>query len=302
MKKETTGVIFNIQRFSIHDGPGIRDLVFLKGCPLRCAWCSNPESQHFCQELSYRRSKCVGCHACVPACPQGAIRAGEDGGIEIDRGLCRRCFTCARVCCSRALSAIGEEISARELVRRVMGQHLSWRAQSGVTLSGGEPLCQPEFTAEVFRLLHEEGTTTALETCGCAPFEAIEQVAPHCDLIHFDLKLMDTELHRRYTGADNQGILDNLYRLSRRFPHIPLIVRTPLIPGVNDSGENLSATAEFLRGLPSLRDYELLPYHDFGEGKYRQLGRAYSLAGLERPDKAAVRAKNDALREIIFSG
>lgn len=302
MDRETTGTIFNIQRFSIHDGPGIRDLVFLKGCPLRCAWCANPESQRSRPELSYRRSSCVGCRACVAACPRGAVRAGEDGGVQIDRALCGGCFACARACCSHALSAIGEEVSARELVRRIMGQHLSWRAHSGVTLSGGEPLCQPEFAAAVLRLLHGEGTTTALETCGCAPFEAIELVAPHCDLIHFDLKLMDPELHRRYTGADNREILDNLRRLSRRFPHIPLIVRTPLVPGVNDSVENLSATAQFLRRLPSLRDYELLPYHNFGEGKYRQLGREYPLAGLERPDKAAVRARNDALRRIIFSG
>lgn len=302
MGGEITGTIFNIQRFSIHDGPGIRDLIFLKGCPLRCAWCANPESQEFCPELLYRRSKCIGCHACAAACPRQAIRAAEDGGIQIDRTLCRRCFACVRACCSRALACVGEEISAQALVRRVMGQHLSWRAESGVTLSGGEPLCQPEFAAEVLRLFREEGAGTALETCGCAPFEAIERVAPHCDLIHFDLKFMDPELHRRYTGADNGGILDNLRKLSRRFPHIPLIVRTPLIPGVNDGEENLSAAVELLRQLPSLRDYELLPYHNFGEGKYRQLGRDYPLAGLERPDKAAVRAKNDALREVIFSG
>lgn len=302
MVKEITGTIFNVQRFSIHDGPGIRDLIFLKGCPLRCVWCANPESQHFFPELSYRRSKCIGCRACAAACPQGAVRGEDDGSIQIDRSLCRRCFACTRACCSRALSSVGEEISAQALVRRVISQHLSWRAESGVTLSGGEPLCQPEFAAEILQLFREEGVTTALETCGCAPFEAIERVAPHCDLIHFDLKIMDPELHQRYTRADNREILDNLRKLSQRFPHIPLIVRTPLIPGINDSEENLSATVDFLRQLPSLRDYELLPYHNFGEGKYHQLGRSYPLAGLERPDKAAVRAKNDALREIIFSG
>ena len=302
MIREITGTIFNVQRFSIHDGPGIRDLIFLKGCPLRCAWCANPESQQFDPELFYRHSKCIGCHACAAACPHGAIQGANDGGVQIHRTLCRKCFACAQVCCSHALSRSGEKISAQALVQRVMGQHLSWRAESGITLSGGEPLCQPEFSAELLRLFHQEGASTALETCGCAPFESIEQVAPHCDLIHFDLKLMDPELHRRYTGADNTEILDNLRKLSLRFPHIPLIVRTPLIPGVNDCEANLAATANFLRQLPSLKDYELLPYHNFGEGKYHQLGRTYPLAGLERPDKAAVRAKNDALREIIFSG
>ena len=185
---------------------------------------------------------------------------------------------------------------ARTLVERVMAQHMSWRAEGGFTLSGGEPLAQPDFAAELLQRFREEGVGTALETCGYVPFEAFQKAAPFCQLIFFDLKCMAPEVHRRYTGVDNRRILDNLMALSREFPDLPLRVRTPLIPGVNDGREQLSEIVQFLRRLPSLADYELLPYHNWGEGKYRQLGRSYPLAGLEPPDRGAVRRLNDELR------
>ena len=165
-----------------------------------------------------------------------------------------------------------------------------------MTLSGGEPLAKPDFAAELLQRFREEGVGTALETCGYVPFEAFQKAAPFCQLIFFDLKCMAPEVHRRYTGVDNRRILDNLMALSREFPDLPLRVRTPLIPGVNDGREQLSEIVQFLRRLPSLADYELLPYHNWGEGKYRQLGRSYPLAGLEPPDRGAVRRLNDELR------
>ena len=299
MAQSAVGTIFNVQRFSIHDGPGIRDLVFLKGCPLRCAWCANPESQKAAPELDYRAVKCIGCHACAAVCPAHAITPQADGSVLVDRAACRSCFTCVGACCSGALSRVGETLTAQALAERVMKQHMSWRAEGGVTLSGGEPLAQPEFAAELLRRFREEGLSTAVETCGCVPFSAFEAAAPWCELIFFDLKCMDSAIHRHYTGGGNEQILDNLSRLSRQFPKLPLRVRTPLIPGINDSREQLLETVDFLRQLPTLQDYELLPYHNWGEGKYRQLGRPYPLHGVTPPDKGAVRRLNNELRAML---
>ena len=210
-----------------------------------------------------------GLHGCVPH------RGRRRGGRRPDSGGPRRLperFACARACCSGALSRIGEELDARTLVERVMAQHMSWRAEGGVTLSGGEPLAQPDFAAELLQRFREEGVGTALETCGYVPFEAFQKAAPFCQLIFFDLKCMASEVHRRYTGVDNRRILDNLMALSREFPDLPLRVRTPLIPGVNDGREQLSEIVQFLRRLPSLADYQLLPYHNWGVGKIPPAG------------------------------
>lgn len=299
MSQSTSGIIFNVQRFSIHDGPGIRDLIFLKGCPLHCTWCSNPESQCFLPELDYRINKCIGCHACVASCPVHAIAPQTDGSISIDRTVCQRCFTCTKACCSGALRQIGERITAEALVERVMKQHMSWRAENGITLSGGEALAQREFAIELLRLFRKEGVNTAIETCGYVPYDTLEEAAQYLDLIFFDLKCIESSVHKQYTGVENERILSNLYRLSCQFPKLPLRVRTPLIPGINDSHDHLLKIVTFLKQLPSLQDYELLPYHNFGEGKYQQLGRQYQFHEIKPPDKKIVKKINNDLRRLL---
>ncbi len=300
MSEDVSGIIFNVQRFSTHDGPGIRDTIFLKGCPLRCVWCANPESQAVYPELAYKKTKCISCLACYAACPEKAISPGVNGNIQIDRQKCRRCFTCTKVCCAKAMEQVGEKITAKELVDRVMKQHLAWRSESGITLSGGEPLRQPEFAAELLKLFRREGIDTAIETCGCVPYNNFRMAAPWLKTMYFDLKCMDTGLHKKYTGADNTQILNNLKSVREEFPGLHIIVRTPLIPGFNDTRENLDATAQYLKSI-GIKEYELLPYHNYGENKYYQLGRDYELKELVPQDKAAVKELNKELLMVLNS-
>lgn len=293
------GRIFNIQRFSVHDGPGIRDIVFFKGCPLRCVWCSNPESQGMGFELGFRPERCIGtegCGYCLEACPNGVLKAGGAGLPEAGAG-CIRCGRCVAACPAQARRLFGEDVTVEEAVRRLQSQAGAWRASGGVTLSGGEPLMQAEFAAALLGRLKETGTHTALETCGYAPWGAVKQVAALCDVVYFDVKLASRDRHLRYTGVDNQGILDNLARLRKEFPRLHLVVRTPVIPGIND-GEELEAIARILGEMGGMDGYELLPYHGFGEGKYRQLGRRYGLADVTPPNKEKLAAQNERLRRI----
>lgn len=294
-----TGRIFNIQRFSVHDGPGIRDIVFFKGCPLRCLWCSNPESQGTGLELGFRTERCIGaegCGYCIEACPGGVLKAGESGLPEAGEG-CTRCGRCAAACPAQARRLFGEDVTVEEVAARLQNQAGAWRASGGVTLSGGEPLMQADFAAALLGRLKETGIHTALETCGYAPWEAVEQVAALCDVVYFDVKLADRDRHLRYTGVDNRIILDNLARLRGGFPQLHLVARTPVVPGVND-GEELEAIARLLGGIGGMDGYELLPYHSYGEGKYRQLGRQYGLADTAPPDKEELAAQNERLQRI----
>lgn len=297
---QVRGLIFNVQKFSLHDGSGIRTLVFLKGCPLKCKWCANPEGQAYTPELAYRPDKCIGtpeCDRCRQVCDVDAIRRGEDGRVEIVRELCSDCGKCVDPCPSKALELLGARMSADDLIR-VVEEDGSFYARSGggVTLSGGEPLAQTEFVLEFLKRARARGIDTALETSGFCRWEDLDQACRLVDHVFFDVKALDCATHEEGAGVGNRRILENLGRLRESFPGLPVTVRTPVIPGFNDAPGQIRAIAAFLNELPGDPvAFELLPYHRFGESKYSQLGKTYPLEGLEPPLKEQI----EDLREIL---
>lgn len=293
------GRIFNIQRFSVHDGPKIRDLIFFKGCPLRCAWCSNPESQSFEKQIAYRRNKCIGCGYCITSCPTGALSRCTDGKVFVDKEKCVNCGTCVDVCCAKAMHLFGEDYTVEELYRKVHNQNNSWRCNGGITLSGGEVVAQADFVSAFLKKNKMMGVHTAIETSLYAPWETVRRVVQHCDLIFCDCKFYDAELHKRWTGVDNAIIKENIVRVKQEFPNIELIVRTPVIPGINDQKEELDKIVRFLKEVSGLSDYELLPFHNYGSGKYQQLCMTYGLTDVVAPDKKKLLMLNNELRREL---
>lgn len=275
---DVLGRVFNIQRFSTEDGPGIRTTVFLKGCPLRCLWCANPESQAAEPQLVRRLSSCIGCGRCASSCPSGAI----DAQLALDRVRCNACGECVSACPSGALSFYGVTRSVGEVFETVLRDAGCYaNSGGGLTVSGGEPMLQPDFVAALFERACSAGIHTALDTCGYCDTELFERVLPLTGLILFDLKLMDPEKHREYTGVDNAVILKNAAWLAKK--GAAMRIRIPLIPGINDSDENLEATAGFVAGFGSDCPVDLLPYHKFGLNKYGMLGMDYQLGGARPP-------------------
>ncbi len=280
----TTAVIFDIKRFAVHDGPGIRTTVFLKGCPLACPWCHNPEGQKFAPELFLRPARCIGCGKCLPACPQGALTLAS-GTIALDRGSCDACGTCADVCPTDALETVGRAVTVDELIATIMRDRPFYQESGGgVTFSGGEPLGQPEFLLDLLHACRDRGIHTTVDTSGYAPAETIAAIAELVDLFLYDLKLIDDDAHRRYTGVTNRPILDNLRLLSDIGATV--IVRVPVIPGITDSEDNIDGIARFVAALPRPYPVDLLPYHRAGIDKYARLGMPYRLADTPIPSHA----------------
>jgi len=301
------GLIFNIQKFSLHDGSGIRTLIFLKGCPLACEWCANPEGQSYEPELAYRPEKCIGtseCDRCREVCEVGAIWVGEEEGVvQVNRENCTDCGRCVDACPSKALELLGKRMGVEELIRIVEEDSRFYaRSGGGLTLSGGEPLAQPDFVLQVLRKARSRGLDTALETSGLCKWEDLERACKYVDQVFFDLKIMDKEKHEEATGVGNERILKNLRRLCETFPELPVTVRTPVVPNFNDSPEDIRAIVDFLDELPGSVAYELLPYHGFGEVKYAQLGKAYRLCGLEPPGAGQMEALRQVLRREAEDG
>ncbi len=265
------GTVFDVQRYSLDDGPGLRTAVFLKGCPLRCAWCANPESQRVIPELLMFATSCVVCGACVDIC-HVEVRRYDGDRIDCDRKSCTRCGECARVCPTHATVWTGVRRAAGDILREALFDAAFYDDGGGLTLTGGEPLLQPAFAEALLRLAKAEGLNTAIETTGNAPWETLEAVNPYVDLWLFDLKHMDSPAHRKWTGLGNELILSNLRRLAASCA--PICVRIPLIPDVNSSEDNLRRTAEFVAQLGgAVRSLDLLPYHTLARAKYEALGQ-----------------------------
>lgn len=276
---EPKGVIFNIQKFSIHDGPGIRTTFFLKGCPLRCGWCANPESQISKIQILYDTKNCVHCQKCVHSCPEGAISVSPNGQIRIAFHQCSGCLTCIHGCPGRALTCEGEYKTVDETVRECMKDWDFYEESGGgVTISGGEGMGQPDFVEAFVLRLKENGVHTAIETTGHVCPSVFRRLAPLFDLLLFDVKQSDSEKHKRGTGAGNEQILRNLCWARER--GLNILPRIPVIPGFNDSLEDAQSMAVLLTDI-GLTQVQLLPFHQMGERKYELLNRDYKFAGVK---------------------
>ena len=282
------GRVFNIQRFCLHDGPGIRTTVFLKGCSLQCLWCANPESINKEVELGYIAARCTKCGKCAPVCPEKAITLAPDGFPQIQRELCTACGKCVEVCSDDALALYGSDMTAGEVFGIVERDRSFYQGSGGgVTLSGGEPLLQSPFVFALFQLCREAGIHTAIESAGFVNPAVLKAALPLTDYVLFDLKHMDPQTHRTSTGQSNDLILRNANTLASY--GVQVRFRMPLIPGVNDTPRNIEETSAFLRELGGDgARIELVPYHRLGESKYGALDRPYSLAGVAMASPAAV--------------
>jgi len=303
---ELTGIVLNIQRYCSHDGPGTRTNVFLKGCSLRCKWCGNPESIRVKPEMAYDPKKCKGreCGLClnVPF-PKGAFyfAEGDDSSVRInwdltggcDEGMCSLCPT-------GALEMYGKKMTVNEVLDEVEKDASFYRnTGGGITLSGGECLLQPDFSAALLKGAHERGINTAIETACNVPWSYLEKVLPHVDTMLHDHKLTIPERHKKWTGAGNERILADFKRAYETYPDIDFIARTPLIPGVNADEEHIRAVLAFIRPHKNVIDYELLPYHRFGLGKYESLGVVYQLDDYQTPSDEVVKHLQSIIDEAF---
>jgi glycyl-radical enzyme activating protein len=272
------GLVFDIQRFSLHDGHGIRTLVFMKGCPLRCPWCSNPESQSRKPEVMFFEERCISCGACIEACPNGeALRAHWPLGD----GSCDDCTPCVAACWPRARVMVGREMSRDDVLEIIRRDRVFYEeSHGGITVGGGEPTMQPDFVAGLLESCRAEGIHTAIETCGYAPWETMKKVLDHVDELLMDIKHMDSAIHKEWTGVANERILANAQEAANLVQE--MVVRVPLIPGFNDDNDNLNELGAFVKQkLTGVTRVDVLPYHSTGESKSTRLRREFKLGTLE---------------------
>ena len=263
------GLITTIQRMSLHDGPGIRSTVFLKGCNMHCSWCHNPETLSGNPELEWIRGKCIRCNSCIEICQSGAFSL-KDGVPDFQKDLCNSCFDCVPVCYAEAISKVGREVTPKEVFAEVKQDFPFFKTSGGgVTISGGEPMLQAQFTLRTLALFKEAGIHTALDTNMSISWKQYEKVLPFTDLILADLKMIDDTLHLKWTGKHNTTILENFYKLDES--GVPYFIRTPVVPGINDNEKEISNIACFVASLKNIRNFELLPYHTLAGCKYINL-------------------------------
>ncbi len=292
------GIIYNIQRFSIHDGEGIRTIIFMKGCPLHCIWCCNPESQSIDPEILFLRDKCIFCQNCVQNCPMDFL--------EIDRKRCRKCGMCSRVCPADAKKISGKYVTVEDLLKEIEKDRVFYRnSNGGVTISGGEPTMQYDFVAELLRQCHMHDIHTAIETCGYSEQKNLMKVMEHVDEIFFDLKHMDSEKHKALTGVTNKSILENAIKVAGTGKKVTF--RIPLVPNCNDEKDNILKTGEFVSKITNDNiSIEILPYHRLGEMKFVWLDKEYELSDTKEPTKEQVDKYNKILMQcgcnVVKSG
>lgn len=276
----TKGIIFNIQKYSIHDGPGIRTTVFLKGCPLSCNWCHNPESQAIGKEIVFYQDRCTNCGNCINHCIDKAIEQ-KDGKINLNRERCIACGLCLDQCPRNARDLVGRIIKKEEMIKEILKDRIFFEeSDGGVTFSGGEPLMQGDFLKEVLLACKEEGIHTTLDTSGFAPINLIKEIVPYVDLFLYDIKFIDDVKHIKYTGVSNKQIIENFKYITSIGKRV--FARVPIIPGINNSDEDIRALGEFLKNS-GIEQVNLLPYHNISMGKYAKLSRNYSLKEVIEP-------------------
>jgi pyruvate formate lyase activating enzyme len=299
--EDRKAIVFDIQRYSVHDGPGIRTLVFFKGCPLRCKWCQNPESIDRRPEVAFSESKCIGCGECAKVCPKGAIVFEK--GKRVDRALCDRCGKCAEICYAEALTIIGKEYDVRSLLE-VVERDRPFYEQSGggVTVSGGEPTVQFDFLLEFLRASKQAGLNTVIETCGAFAWDKFEELLPYLDIIYFDLKAAEPDDHKRLTGAGNERILANARRLATSGKDV--VFRIPLVPEMTATDDNISGLIRLLKELGQ-EEVHLLPYHKMGESKLGRIESTQEELGVEPMSEeriAEIRARFEAAGLTVAIG
>jgi pyruvate formate lyase activating enzyme len=300
-RQDAGGLVFNIQRYSIHDGPGIRTVVFLKGCPLRCAWCDNPESQKFSPEVMFFEKECIGCGACIEVCKANAIAPSPSVSTpdRIFRDRCSACGACVERCPAKALRMVGKTMSSEDIIGEVLKDKRFYeKSGGGVTISGGEPLAQSDLTAEILMKSHHHNVHTAIETSGYASWKTLQGILQFTDLLLFDLKHMDPRRHQELTGVSNAVILENIERAAKLRR---IIIRVPIIPDCNDSAGNIAAVAALAKKT-GIEEIHLLPFHQLGSDKYERLSMKYVFKNVPSvAHRSNATEKIDRLRELLLS-